>query len=37
MQAQSQGVAPAKGMFLSFAAIFQKEGFSGLYRVKSLI
>ncbi|XP_028401390.1 kidney mitochondrial carrier protein 1-like [Dendronephthya gigantea] len=32
MQAQSQGVAPAKGMFSSFAAIFREEGFSGLYR-----
>lgn len=33
MQAQSQGVAPAKGMFSSFASIFREEGFRGLYRV----
>ena len=33
MQAQSQGVAPAKGMFSSFASIFREEGLSGLYRV----
>jgi hypothetical protein len=35
MQAQSQGVAPAKGMFSSFAAIFREEGVSGLYRVSN--